>query len=63
MDEIPEDKQAKLKCDIQSDKHIPRLAGLMIGWEEKFHLFDLTHNPDVHDITRGRNRDNLPLQR
>ena len=62
VDKIPEDKKAKLKCDIQSEKHISRLAGLMIGWEEKFWLFDLKYKPDIYDITSGRFKDNFALQ-
>ena len=39
-----------LQCEIQSDEHISRMAEKMIGWENKFYLFDLEYNPDVHDI-------------
>ena len=63
VDQIPVDKQTKLKCDIQSDEHISRLARHMIGWEEKHYLFNLKYNPDVHDINDGQYKDKPGMKR
>ena len=63
VEKIAEDKRYKLDHEIKSDEHISRLAQKLMGWEEKFYLFYLTHIPDVKDITTGINKDKPELQR